>query len=44
MTANAKIKGTHAFLETLIDNKVKFLVFAHHYAMMDQLEDLMLKT
>lgn len=32
------------FLETLIENKVKFLVFAHHYQMLDQLEDLMLKT
>jgi len=35
MTGNSKIKGTHAFLETLIENKVKFLVFAHHLTVMD---------
>jgi SWI/SNF-related matrix-associated actin-dependent regulator 1 of chromatin subfamily A len=39
MTGTAKIKGTVEFLDTLIENKVKFLVFAHHYEVMDGIED-----
>ena len=31
MTGSAKVKGTVEFLE----NKVKFIVFCHHYDMMD---------
>ena len=31
-------------METLIDSQVKFLVFAHHYSVLDQLEDQMLKA
>ncbi len=31
MTGNAKIKGTVEFLENLVENKVKFIVFCHHY-------------
>ena len=39
MTGKAKIKGVQAFIKTLIENKVKFIVFAHHYEVLDQLED-----
>lgn len=43
MTGSAKIKGTVEFLDTLIENKVKFLVFAHHYEVMDGIEDSIVK-
>lgn len=39
MTSEAKVEGVCEFLETLIDNNVKFLVFAHHFTMLDALED-----
>jgi len=35
LSGSAKAKGVIAFLETLIDSQVKFLVFAHHYALLD---------
>lgn len=35
MTGNAKVKGTVEFLENLVENKVKFIVFCHHYEVMD---------
>lgn len=38
-SGQAKAKGIFAFIETLIDSQVKFLVFAHHYVVLDQLED-----
>ena len=43
MTGTAKVKGCVEFLETLIDNKVKFLVFAHHYEVMDGIEEAIAK-
>jgi SNF2 family DNA or RNA helicase len=43
-TGKAKIKGVLAFLETLIEGGVKFLCFAHHYVVLDRLEDYMLKN
>jgi len=43
MTGTAKVKGTVEFLETLIENKVKFIVFAHHYEVMDAIEDSIVK-
>ena len=42
-TGKAKVKGVLAFLETLIEGQVKFLVFAHHYVVLDRLEDYMLR-
>ena len=44
LSGQAKAKGVFAFLETLIDSQVKFLIFAHHYAVLDQIEDQMLKS
>lgn len=44
MTGKAKIRGSLAFIKQLIQNRVKFIVFAHHYEVLDQLEDLMLKS
>jgi SWI/SNF-related matrix-associated actin-dependent regulator of chromatin subfamily A-like protein 1 len=35
MTGTAKVKGTVEFLENLVENKVKFIVFCHHYEVMD---------
>lgn len=37
------MKGTVEFIETLVENKVKFIVFAHHYEVMDQIEDAVVK-
>ena len=31
------------FLETLIENKVKYIIFAHHYDVMDAIEDFLVK-
>lgn len=39
MTGTAKVKGTVEFLE----NKVKFIVFCHHYEVMDGIEDAIVK-
>lgn len=43
MTGSAKVKGVIEFLETLVENKAKFIVFAHHYEVLDQIEDSMVK-
>ena len=43
MTGNAKVKGTVEFLENLVENKVKFIVFCHHYEVMDSIEDAIVK-
>ena len=43
LTGSAKVKGTVEFIETLVENKVKFIVFAHHYEVMDQIEDAVVK-
>ena len=37
------MKGTVEFIETLIESKVKFIVFAHHYEVMDAIEDYVVK-
>ena len=34
---------TGQFLENLVENKVKFIVFCHHYEVMDQIEDSIVK-
>ena len=39
MTGEAKVDGVCEFLETLVENSVKFLVFAHHFTMLDALEE-----
>jgi len=43
MTGSAKVKGTVEFVENLVENKVKFIVFCHHYEVMDQIEDAIVK-
>lgn len=43
LSGEAKVKGVNAFLETLLDNQVKFIVFAHHYTVLDRIEDMILK-
>ena len=43
MSGSAKVKGTVEFLENLVENRVKFVVFAHHYEVMDQIEDNIVK-
>ena len=43
LTATAKIKGIQEFVETLLENRVKFLIFAHHYAVLDAIEDTVTK-
>lgn len=43
MTGTAKVKGTVEFIENLVENKVKFIVFCHHYEVMDGIEDSIVK-
>lgn len=43
ITALSKIDGVCEFIETLIDNGVKFLLFAHHMCMLDALEQNIIK-
>ena len=38
LTGEAKVKGVGEFLETLHENGAKFLVFAHHKSVLDELE------
>ena len=35
MTGAAKVKGVIEFIDTLLENKCKFIVFAHHYEVLD---------
>lgn len=42
-TGLAKVRGVLEFLETLIENKTKFILFAHHYDVMDAIEDFIVK-
>ena len=37
LTGEAKVKGVCEFTETLADNGAKFLVFAHHQSVMNEL-------
>ena len=39
LTGNAKIKGILEFTETLIENKCKYMIFAHHFEVLDAIED-----
>ena len=38
LTAEAKAEGTVAFVDTLLQNEVKTIVFAHHFSMLDAIE------
>jgi hypothetical protein len=38
LTGLSKIDGVCEFVETLVDNGAKFLVFAHHLCMIEALE------
>jgi SWI/SNF-related matrix-associated actin-dependent regulator of chromatin subfamily A-like protein 1 len=37
------VRGVIEFLETLLENKTKFIIFAHHYDVMDAIEDFIVK-
>lgn len=39
LTGSAKIKGILEFTETLLENKCKFIIFAHHYDVLDAIEE-----
>ena len=39
LTGEAKIDGIKEFMDTLIENNCKFIVFAHHQSVLDGLED-----
>jgi len=43
LTGQAKVEGIKEFMENLIDNDVKFLLFAHHQAILDQYEEFCVK-
>jgi len=43
LTGTAKIKGIIEFIETLIENRCKFLIFAHHYDVLDAIEECVIK-
>ena len=43
MTGECKLPGIADFLETLIENQSKFLLFAHHQTVINGLEDILRK-
>jgi len=43
LTGEAKIKGILEFTETLIENRCKFLIFAHHYSVLDAIEEQVIR-
>jgi SWI/SNF-related matrix-associated actin-dependent regulator 1 of chromatin subfamily A len=43
LTGTAKIKGIIEFMETIIENRTKFLIFAHHYDVLDAIEEAVIK-
>ena len=38
LTGESKVDGIKEFMDTLIDNNCKFIVFAHHKSVLDGLE------
>lgn len=38
LTGLAKIEGVNAYLTSLLENDVKILIFAHHQAVLDEIE------
>ena len=43
LTGSAKIKGILEFIDTLIESRVKFIIFAHHFEVMDAIEDAVVR-
>ena len=43
LSGQAKIDGVCEFVETLVDNGAKFLIFAHHHDMLNALENFFQK-
>ena len=43
LSGEAKVKGICEFIETLAENGAKFLVFAHHRTVMDEIESFLKK-
>ncbi len=43
MTGISKVPGVEDFMETLIENETKFIVFAHHNVVMDMLEACLMR-
>jgi hypothetical protein len=39
LTGKAKIKGILEFTETLIESRIKFIIFAHHFEVLDAIEE-----
>ena len=39
LTGQAKVEGVKDFIENLIENGVKFLLFAHHQNILDKYEE-----
>lgn len=39
LTGSAKIKGILEFMDTLIESRVKFIIFAHHFEVLDAIEE-----
>ena len=37
LTGESKVKGVCEFVETLVENGAKFLIFAHHKSVMDEI-------
>ncbi|CAI2378561.1 unnamed protein product [Moneuplotes crassus] len=44
ITGQAKMKGVIEFMNGLIENKQKFLIFGHHYEVLDALEDYCIRN
>lgn len=43
LTGESKLEGITDFMDTLIENSCKFIVFAHHKSVMDGLEEFVKK-
>ena len=43
MTGLAKVDGICDYLSDLLENDIKIIVFAHHYAVLDRLEEHLVK-
>ena len=41
LTGEAKVKGVCEFIETLSENGAKFLIFAHHRNVMDEIQSFL---
>jgi SWI/SNF-related matrix-associated actin-dependent regulator 1 of chromatin subfamily A len=39
LTGESKVQGTTDFMDNLLENGCKFLVFAHHLSVMDGIEE-----